>query len=35
VTTTLVTGLSATGTSTLLVELAARGYRVVDLEGDG
>ena len=30
----LITGMSATGKSTLTRELAARGYKAVDLESD-
>jgi hypothetical protein len=35
VTTVLLTGMSGTGKSTVLAELGARGYRVVDLDDDG
>jgi dephospho-CoA kinase len=35
VTTILITGMSGTGKSTVLGELAGRGYRVVDLDDDG
>ena len=31
----LVTGMSGTGKSTVLVELARRGYRVIDTDYDG